>query len=302
GQRVRRHVRAARRGVRPGRQPRRRHGRQPGGGRRRGGQARSAGGDRLDATRESECLAGGHAGDHAGNGLGFFFPAPGVFQLQNTRALFSLTAVTPLSFDGVNTLTAPGVVYTGGTSPFDLGTIATAILACSTSSGHCTPDGVTVGGGLVFNTGTATLTDAPFTCGSNTWVSSTSTSGPACTPIGVGNLQSISAHTIVANATALAAPPAQTSIGTTMAFDGTGQLQCVGLRDGGGVNHLTTGTWPISSLLGTDVSGNIADGVSVPCGALPAFTGGIVSAGGTCAVGLDGPSVSAASTKMSFSL
>ncbi|HXE55750.1 MAG TPA: hypothetical protein VN541_22190, partial [Tepidisphaeraceae bacterium] len=37
----------------------------------------------------------------------------------------------------------------------------------------------------------------------------------------------IAAHTIIANGTGLSAQAAQTSIGTTMAFDGTAQLQCI---------------------------------------------------------------------------
>jgi hypothetical protein len=221
-----------------------------------------------------------------GNGLGFNFPAPGVNQLENTSPLFALSAVTPLNFDSAtNALTAPGVVYTGGVPPFDLGTLSTSILACVRSGASCTPDGVTVSGGLNFNTATSALTDAAFSCGSNQWVSSTSTSGPTCTQPSIGNLQSIGAHTIVANGTALAAAPAQTSIGTTMAFDGTGQLQCVGLRDGGGVNHVTTGTWPISSVIETDVSGNIAAEAQLACGQSEGpWTGDARKSAGSCAV------------------
>jgi hypothetical protein len=220
-----------------------------------------------------------------GNGLGFTFPGPGVNQLENTSALFMLTAVTPLAFNvGTNTLTGPGVLYTGGTPPVDLGTsVANAIVACSTSGSVCSPTGVVVAGGLHYASGT--LTDAAFSCGSNTWVSSTSTSGPTCTQPAIGNLQSIGAHTIVANGTALAAAPAQTSIGTTMAFDGTGQLQNVGLRDGGGVNHITTGTWPISSVIETDVSGNLAAEAQLACGQSEGpWTGDARKSAGSCAV------------------
>lgn len=220
-----------------------------------------------------------------GNGLGFTFPAPGVNQLENTSPLFALSAVTPLAFDSAtNTLTAPGVLYTGGTPPVDLGTaVANSIVACSTSGSVCSPTGVVVAGGLHYASGT--LTDAAFSCGSNQWISSTSTSGPTCTQPAIGNLQSIGAHTIVANGTALAAPPAQTSIGTTMAFDGTGQLQDVGLRDGGGVNHVTTGTWPISSVIETDVSGNIAAEAQLACGQSEGpWTGDARKLAGSCAV------------------
>src|SRR6185312_11257665 len=191
---------------------------------------------------------------------------------------------TPLSFDGTNTLTAPGVLYSGGTPPVDLGTaVANSIVAGSTSGSVCSPTGVVVAGGLHYASGT--LTDGAFSCPSNQWVSSTSTSGPACTQIAVGNLQNIAAHTIVANGTALAAPPAQTSIGTTEAFDGTGQLQCVGLRDGGGVNHVTTGTWPISSVIETDVSGNLAAEAQLACGQSEGpWTGDARKSAGSCAV------------------
>src|SRR6185312_7390880 len=238
-----------------------------------------------------------------GNGLGYTFPAPGVQQLQNTSPLFALSAVTPLAFDSAtNTLTAPGVLYTGGTPPVDLGTaVANSIVACSTSGSVCSPTGVVVAGGLHYASGT--LTDAAFSCPSNQWVSSTSTSGPACTPIGVGNLQNIAAHTIVANGTALAAPPAQTSIGTTEAFDGTGQLQCVGLRDGGGVNHLTTGTWPINSAIVTDVSGNVS--TLAECSVFSGCTAGGGLAGtypNPTVAAVPGSVVAAAATKMSFSL
>ena len=96
--------------------------------------------------------------------------------------------------------------------------------------------------------------------------------------------QNIAAHTIWANGTGLAAPAAQTPIGTTMAFDGTGQLQDVGLRDGGGVNHVTTGTWPIASLIGTDVSGNIAAEAQLACGQSEGpWTGDVTKAAGSCA-------------------
>ena len=221
-----------------------------------------------------------------GNGLGFAFPAPGVNQLENASPLFALSAVTPLAFDSAtNVLSAPGVLYTGGTPPVDLGTaVANSIVACSTSGSVCSPTGVVVAGGLHYASGT--LTDAAFSCGSNQWVSSTSTGGPTCTQPAIGNMQSIGAHTIVANGTALAAPPAQTSIGTTMAFDGTGQLQDVGLRDGGGVNHVTTGTWPISSVIETDVSGNIAAEAQLTCGQSEGPWTGIVSKlAGSCSTG-----------------
>lgn len=39
-----------------------------------------------------------------GNGLQFFFPAPGVQQLENSSALFMLTVSPPLSFDGISVL------------------------------------------------------------------------------------------------------------------------------------------------------------------------------------------------------
>ena len=249
-----------------------------------------------------------------GNGLGFTHPGPGVDQVENTSALFMLTAVTPLAFNvGANTLTGPGVVYTGGTSPIDIGTaVGNGIFACSTVAGVCSPAPATVTGGVAYNGATGFLTDAAFSCGANTWVSSTSTSGPACTQPAFSSLsgsatcaqlpaltgvintsagscatafQNIAAHTIWANGTGLAAPAAQTPIGTTMAFDGTGQLQNVGLRDGGGVNHVTTGTWPISSVIETDVSGNIAAEAQLACGQSEGpWTGDARKSAGSCAV------------------
>jgi hypothetical protein len=73
-----------------------------------------------------------------GNGLGFNFPGPGVFQVQNTSPLFSLNAVSPLSFDGVNTLSFPGAIYSGGTPTQDLGSLATGALYSTVSAGVAT--------------------------------------------------------------------------------------------------------------------------------------------------------------------
>jgi len=122
-------------------------------------------------------------------------------------------------------------------------------------------------------------------CLSHQFATATNASTLTCVQPAISDLQFIGAHTIVANATALAAAPAQTSIGTTLAFDGTSQLQCVGLRDGGGVNHVTTGTWPISSVIETDVSGNIAAEAQLACGQSEGpWTGDARKSAGSCAV------------------
>lgn len=106
------------------------------------------------------------------------------------------------------------------------------------------------------------------TCASGTYIDAITTGGGTiCGGVSfsqvTGTLSlsqepTLAAHTILANGTGLAAQAAQTSIGSTMAFDGTAQLQCVGQRDGGGVNHVTTGTWPVNSFVTTDASGNEA--------------------------------------------
>src|SRR5450631_66403 len=87
-------------------------------------------------------------------------------------------------------VTIQGAITSGSTSTTkqNIGLIATSMLACATSGGVCTVDGVTVGGGLTFNTGTATETLASFTCGANTFASSSSTSGLACTQPSFANL------------------------------------------------------------------------------------------------------------------
>jgi len=105
-------------------------------------------------------------------------------------------------------------------------------------------------------------------CGTNAFATSISTAGAlTCTQPSFANLSgtmslaqepTIAAHTIIANGTGVAAPAAQTSIGTTLAFDGTAQLQSVGLRDGGGVNHITTGTWGLNQAVIVNGSSQLA--------------------------------------------
>ena len=114
----------------------------------------------------SPCGAGG-----AGGGSGT------VTSVTGTPPIFITASPT------VNpNVTIQGSILSGSTSTTgqDLGAIATSMLACSTSAGVCTVDGVTVGGGLNFNVGTATETLASFTCGAGTFVNSSSTSGLAC--------------------------------------------------------------------------------------------------------------------------
>ena len=79
-----------------------------------------------------------------------------------------------------------GAIVSGSTSttPQNLGLISTSMLACTTSGGVCTMDGVTVGGGLTFNTGTATETLANAgPCSALQAVEGSTTSGLTCDPI-----------------------------------------------------------------------------------------------------------------------
>lgn len=100
----------------------------------------------------------------------------------------SVTASPPLFSSGGTTpnLTEQGAIVSGSTSTTaqDLGLISTSILACSTAAGVCTVDGVTVGGGLAFNTGTATETLANTSlCGNLQAVQGSTTGGLTCDPI-----------------------------------------------------------------------------------------------------------------------
>jgi len=108
--------------------------------------------------------------------------------LRNTSPLSDLSATPPLVLSS-NVLSFPGAIYSGGPGSQNLGaTVSTAPLGCVTSGGACTVDGITVAGGLAFNTGTGTETLDSFTCGANTFVSSSSTSGLACTQPAFSNL------------------------------------------------------------------------------------------------------------------
>jgi hypothetical protein len=140
----------------------------------------------------------------------------------------SVTASAPIFSSGGTTpnITEQGALVSGSTSTTaqDLGSISTSMLSCSTSGGICTVDGVTVSGGLNFNTSTATETLANLTCGSNTFVSSASTSsGLVCTQPTIGNLAGIPADTLVGNPTSSSAAPTAVTLGAdgSLAFSGS---------------------------------------------------------------------------------
>lgn len=105
-----------------------------------------------------------------------------------TGTVTAVSATAPLDITGGASPT-PNVVIRGSivsgstsTAAINLGTsVVNAMLACSTASSTCTPTAVTVAGGLTYNTGTGTETLGSFGCGSNTFVSSSSTAGLACT-------------------------------------------------------------------------------------------------------------------------
>jgi hypothetical protein len=75
-----------------------------------------------------------------GTGMIFQGVGPGVFVLTNSSPLTSLIANVPLTFDGVNTLSAPGVLYTnGGPGSVDLGALASGVLQQTVTGGVSTP-------------------------------------------------------------------------------------------------------------------------------------------------------------------
>jgi hypothetical protein len=75
----------------------------------------------------------------------------------------------------------------------------------------------------------------------------------------------------------------------------------VGETDGAGVDWTNSGTWANGQILQTS-SGHVTAATSVACGNLPALTGGVTTPGGSCATTLDGASVAAATTKLTYSL
>ena len=147
---------------------------------------------------------------------------------SGTGTVTVVTATPPLFITSTATttpnVTIQGALVSGSTSTTaqNLGLIATSMLACSTAAGVCTVDGVTVGGGLAFNTGTAAETLGSFTCGANTFVSSSSTSGLACTQPSFANVSGSVTCTQLPVFTGQSTKPAGSCVTTNTAFTDAG--------------------------------------------------------------------------------
>ena len=209
----------------------------------------------------------------------------------------AVSATAPLFITGgaspTPNVTIQGSIVSGSTSTsaINLGTsVSNAILACSTSSSVCTPTGVTVAGGLAYNTGTATETLGSFTCGAGTFVNSSSTSGLACTTPGYP-------VTSVTGANGVTCSPTTGAVGCTIANATCGTNTFVSSASSGSGLVCTQPSFSnlsgsatcaqLPALTGgvTSSAGSCATTVaSVPCAALPAFGGDLSSAGGTCSV------------------
>lgn len=108
-----------------------------------------------------------------------------VTAVSATAPLFITGGASPTPNVVGHDLIFGGDTTTGGQN---LGSISTAPLGCVTSGGKCVVDGLTLAGGLSFNTATGVESLGSFTCGANTFVSSSSTSGLACTQPAFSNL------------------------------------------------------------------------------------------------------------------
>ena len=174
-----------------------------------------------------------------------------------------------VTFDALGRETAQtsgtGAIVSGSasTTAINLGTsVSNAIVACSTASSICTPTGVTVAGGLAYNTGTATETLGSFTCGAGAFVSSSSTSGLACATPGYP-------VTSVTGANGVTCSPTTGAVGCTIA-----NATC-------GANTFVSSASSGSGLVCTQPSFANLSG-SATCAQLPALTGDATSSAGTC--------------------
>lgn len=218
---------------------------------------------------------------------GKFSPAAGACG-TGTGTVTAVTATPPIISSGGTTpnITEQGAIVSGSTSTTaqNLGSIATSILACATSGGVCTVDGVTVSGGLAFNTSTATETLGSFTCSAHQFVSSSSTSGLACTqpttsdivgPTGGGTqcLQVSNTGAITGTGTACGTGSGGiTALTHDVTASGSGSVSATvtGLTDGTGGDHVITGAWGANSLLTTDGLGNVTAETALVCSQIPA--------------------------------
>lgn len=243
---------------------------------------------------------------------------------SGTAPVTSVTATPPIFSSGGTTpvISEQGAIVSGSTSTTaqNLGAISTSMLACATSAGVCTVDGVTVNGGLNFNTSTATETLASFSCAAHQFVNQASTgSGLACVALGSGDVP-CSALPALTGADGIASAGGTCTVtnsnkgkvlvdaadttpdyldaklitdSSTLAaqINNAGanenkKIYVVGVRDGGslsGVGHKTTTTWGNNSLMATDGSGNWTVQSTATCGQMPALTGDVTTSAGSCA-------------------